>query len=81
MAEELRRKEEEDKIREYLDQEAAQNDLVDPEPLASSSGTITNNHIPFVELGLTPFTPSKKHIEDRLDTIIFDKPMKTITQR
>ena len=42
---------------------------------------MTGGHIPFGELGLTPFTPSKKHIVARLDTIIFDKERKTIARR
>ena len=54
---------------------------MDQDPPASSSGTMTNIHIPFGELGLTPFTPSKQHIVARLDTIIFDKSRKTITRR
>ena len=38
-------------------------------------------HIPFTELGLTLFTPSKQHIVACLDTIFYDKTKKTITRR
>ena len=53
-------KEEEDKLMEELYQEMAQNEPVDP--LTSLGGTITSDNIPFVELGLTPFTLSKKNM-------------------
>ena len=54
---------------------------MDQEPPASSSGTMTDGHIPFGELGLTPFTPSKKHTVSCLYTIIVDKSRKTISRR
>ena len=67
VAEELRKKEEEDKLREELDREINQNDLVYPP--ATSGGHIT------------PFTPSKKHTVACLDTIFFYRTRKTITRR
>ena len=70
------KKEEEERIRE-----ASKNYPVDSEPLASSGGTITGDHTPFVVIGLTPFTPSNQHIVDRLNTIGFYKTRNTITRR
>ena len=62
-----------------MDQEAIQNDPIDPP--ASSSSTITSGHIPFTKLGLTPLTPSKQHTKTCLDTIFYDKTRKTIRRR
>ena len=53
---------------------------MDPEPPASSGGTITGGHIPVGELRITPFTPSKQHMVSHLDTIIFYKSRNTITR-
>ena len=60
-------------IREALDREASQNNPVDLENPASSSGKITGGPCPFVELGITQFTPSEQHTVACLDTIIFYK--------
>ena len=79
--EEFKRKEEEDRIRESLDKEAAQNELMDLDPLGSTSETMTDGHIPFGELWITPFTPLNKHTMAHLDTIIFDKSRNTIMRR
>ena len=81
MAEEFKREEEEDRIMESLDKEAAQNELMDLDPLGSTSEIMTGGHIPFGELSLTPFTPSKKHIMAHLDTIIFEKKRNIIMRR
>ena len=81
MAKELKRKEEEDRIMEALDKEAAQNEPMDLDPPGSTSETMTSGHIPFGEVGLTPFTPSKKHTMSHLDTIIFDKSRNIIIRR
>ena len=70
---EIKRKEEEDRMRESLDKNASQNEPMDLDPPSSISETIISGHIPFGELGLTPFTSSKQHIVSHLDTIIFDK--------
>ena len=64
-----------------MDREATQNDAVDPEPPFSSIVTITGSQVPFVELRMPLFTPSKKHTVTRLDTVIFDKFINTITHR
>ena len=42
---------------------------------------MTDGHIPFGEIRITPFTPSKQHIVAHLDTIIFDKTRNTIMRR
>ena len=54
---------------------------MDLEPPPSPGGTIIGEQIPFGELGLTPFTPSRKHMVALLDTIIFYKLRKNITKR
>ena len=77
MADELKRKEKEDNVREYLDKEIVKNDPNDPhtmelDPLGPTSEKITGGHIPFVELGLTPFTLLKQHTVDRFNMIIFE---------
>ena len=52
----MKKKEQEDKDREDLDKDTAKDN---PTNLPnSSSGTITGSHIPLVELGLIPYTPS-----------------------
>ena len=75
----MRKKEQEDKDRENLDQDTAQDNPMDP--LDSSSGTFTGGHVPLAELGLVPFTPSKHRTVACLDTILFDKEKKTIVRR
>ena len=75
----MRRKEQEDKDRESLDQEMTHDNPIDPP--APSSDTITRGHIPFAELGLVSFTPSKKHAVACLDKVVFDPLRKTIVQR
>ena len=64
---------------EESDHEEFQKNPIDPP--ASSGSTITGGHIPFVELVVTPFTPSKQHTFACLDTIFYDKTRKTITRR
>ena len=51
------------------------------DPPSTTSEKVMSGHIPFVELGFTPFTPSKKHTVARLDTIIFDKTRNTMMRR
>ena len=77
--EELKKKEKEDKYKEYLDQDTAQDNPVDPLSLASDM--IIGGHVPLAELGLFLFTPSKHHIVACLDTIFFERNKKTIVRR
>ena len=79
VVEELRKKEQEDKDRENLDQDTAQdNPMHHPAP---SSDMITRGNVLLAELVLVPFTPSKHHAVACLGTIFFDKSMKTIVRR
>ena len=78
-AEELRKKEQEDKDRESLDQDTAQDNPVDPP--STSSDTIIGGHLPLAELGLVPFTMFKHHVVACLDMIFFDLNKKTIVRR
>ena len=78
-AEELRRKEQEDKDRESLEQDTAQDNLADPH--STSGDTITGGHLPLAELGLVPFTLSEHHVVACLDTVFFDPKKKTIVWR
>ena len=69
-----------------MDKEATYNEPTIPKnmdlnPLGTTSETLTSGHIPFEELRLTLFTPSKKHTVDCLETIIFHKTKKTIMIR
>ena len=85
-AEEIKRKEEEDKVREALYQEANQNEPiisqnVDLDPYGTTSETLTGGHVHFEKLGLTSFTLSKHHTMDFLDTNIFNKNRNTIMRR
>ena len=75
----MRKKEQEDKDRESLDHDIAQDNPMDPP--TSTSDMIIEVHIPFTELGLVPFTPSKHHVVASLDTIFFDKNKKNIFRR
>ena len=48
---------------------------------ATSSSILTGGHVPIVEMGLAPFTPSKQYDVACLDDIRFDPKMKSITWR
>ena len=53
-----------------------------PENIPSTSSSIlTGGHVPIVELGLIPFTPSKQYIVACLEDIRFYPKMKSITWR
>ena len=78
-AEELRKKEQEDKDREIVEQDIAQDNLV--EPLTTSSSTLTGGHPPLANLGLVPFTSSKHHGVACVDTIFFNPKKKSIVRR
>ena len=66
-----------------MDKEATQNEPnipqnMDLDPPRTTGETLTGGHIPFAELRLTPFTPSKHHTMDCLGTIIFYMTRKAI---
>ena len=42
---------------------------------------MTEGHLPFTELGIVPFTPSKQHAIACLDKVVFDPKWKTIIWR
>ena len=42
---------------------------------------IIGGHLPFAELGLVPFTPSKQHAVKCMDKVVFDPKQKTIVRR
>ena len=79
VAEELRKKEQEDKDREILEHDTTQDNPIDPP--STSSDTITGGHLPLAKLGLVPFTPSKHHTVVCLDTVLFDPKKKSIVRR
>ena len=54
---------------------------MDLDPPRSISETMTDGHIPFGEVRLTPFNPSKQHTMARLDTIIFEKKRNIVMRR
>ena len=78
-AEELRKKEQEDKDTESLEQDTAQDNPEDPP--STSSGIITRGHLPLAELGLMPFTLPKHHAVACLDMVFFDPNKKAIVWR
>ena len=79
IAQELRKKEKEDKNRENQEKIIAQDN---PESFPSTSGYILiGGHLPMVELGLVPFTPSKQHEVASLDNVFFNPKRKTIVWR
>ena len=75
----MRRKEKQDKDKENLEHDIAQDNPTNPP--SPSGDTIIGGHIPLAELGLVPFIPSKKHTVANLNTILFDKNKKTIVIR
>ena len=76
IAEELRWKEQGDLYRETHEHTTTQDNL---ESLPSSSGDILiGGHLPVIELGLVPFTPSKQHQVASLDNVFFDPKRKSI---
>ena len=75
----MRRKQKEDQDRENQEQNTAQDNLKN---FPSNSGDIlTGGHLPIVELGLVPFTPSKQHTVACMDKVFFDPKRKTIVWR
>ena len=44
----------------------------------TSSSILTGGHLPIVELGLVPFTPSKQHKVAKLEDVFFDPKRKSI---
>ena len=48
---------------------------------ATSSSILTGGHVPIAEMGLVPFTPSKKYDVSCLEDIHFDPKMKSIAWR
>ena len=48
---------------------------------ATPSSILTGGHVPIAEMGLIPFTPSKKYDVTCLEDIHFDPKMKSITWR
>ena len=77
--EEWRKKDQEYLDRENQEQSPAQDN---PENLPSTSGDIlTGGHLPVVELGLVPFTPSKQHEFANLENVFFDPKQKSFVWR
>ena len=77
--EEQSKKNEEDLGGEDQEQSHARDN---PEATPSTSGTIlTGGHLPIVEMGLVPFTPSKQYDVSCLEDIRFDPKTKSIKWR
>ena len=73
---ELRRKEKEEKDRYNHERDVSQENPEDPP--STSRDIITGGCLPFVDLGLVPFTPSKKNVVASLDKVFFDPKRKAI---
>ena len=78
-AKELRTKEQEDQDKENLEQDTIQENIAYPP--SKSGDIIIGGHLPFAELGLVPFTPSKHHAIACLDKVVLDPKQKPIFQR
>ena len=76
---ELRRKEKEEKDRYNQERDASQDSPEDPP--STSGDIITGSYIPFADLGLVPFTPSKKNVVASLDKGVFEPKRKSIVWR
>ena len=76
---EQRKKDQEELDNENQGQDRAQDST---ENLPSTSGSIvTGGHLPMVEMGLVPFTPSKQHEVACLENVFFDLKRKSIVWR
>ena len=62
-----------------MEHDTAEDNLADPP--STSIDTMTRGYLPFAELGLVPFTPSKLHAVAFLDKLFFDPKWKTIVRR
>ena len=78
-AEELRRKEKQEKDRDNQERDASQENPEDPP--STSGDIITRGYLPFADLGLVPFTPSKQNAVASLDKVVFDLKRKSIVRR